>query len=755
LDIDKNADIDIFNRYAPFIQEFIYHNKWQELRSVQVEAAKAIFFSQDNILICSKTASGKTEAAFFPVLSILESMKLNSFGAIYLAPLKTLINDQFQRIGMILGESNTPVFHWHGDVSASHKRSAFKNPRGILQITPESLEGLMLNHNNNIHKLFHDVQFVIIDEIHFMTGSDRGNQIRCILERMARIIGKSPRRIGLSATVGDPKTSAVWLGENTGRKTDVIFIENEKTKIKLACEHFFTDDTKSHTVEENKMYENYGDKYSYFLFSGDANDYIYECARQRHKSLIFLNTREEAEYLTATLRMIAKKRHQEDIFCIHHGSISKQLRENTEADMKDNERQTATCATVTMELGIDIGDLERVIHLGAPNSVSSFLQRLGRSGRRSNTPEMMVVINEDIVSPKALLPHMIPWDLLKAVAVIQLYIEEQWIEPPVIKNMPFSLLFHQTLCVLAAAYELSPESLKKHILGLSPFNKISSEDYNILLSHMLGLKIIQSTEEGTFIVGIEGEKIISSYKFLATFKDYDEYKVMFGNTVIGTLTSETPVGYIFTLAGITWVVTDVFPSRKQIVVEKTEGYRAFPWPGSYREIHTKIVRKIRDILSDDIEYKYLLPKAAERLYTARLTAKTSGMLHKPVLHLGDKTWCIFPWLGSKSNWTLRRFIRSRCIKKFNLTEIEYGDWFYIRLNIGKGNGYELVKYISSFFNDDAFDLDSLVGEKENPSYERYDEYVPQKLVRRGYISDKMQSDEIREWLFPNIRHKIY
>jgi len=260
---------------------------------------------------------------------------------------------------------------------------------------------------------------------------------------------------------------------------------------------------------------------------------------------------------------------------------------------------------------------------------------------------------------------------------------------------------------------------------------------------MLSTDILQSTEEGSLIVGVEGEKIINSYKFLATFKDYDEYKVMNGNAVIGTLTSETPVGYVFTLAGFTWVVTDVIAARKQIIVEKTDGCRAFPWPGSYREIHTKIVRKIRDILSDDVDYQYLMPRAAERLLQAREIAKSSGMLETSALHLGGATWCLFPWIGSKSNWTLRRFIKSKCVRKFGLSDIEYGDWFYIRLNIGKGDGYELVRYISSFFSDGSPDLEGLVGEKENPVYERYDKFVPQELIRRGYLSDKMESDELK------------
>ena len=744
---DAAPDFNVFSHYSPFIQEFIYRNNWEELRAVQVEAAKAIFFTDSNVLICSKTASGKTEAAFFPVLSILDLERPASFGAIYVAPLKTLINDQFGRIGALLSESGMPVFHWHGDVPASHKKTAVRNPRGILQITPESLEGMMIFRHNDLHGFFHDVRFVIVDEIHFMTGTDRGNQVRCILERLARAIGRRPRRIGLSATVGDPRSSAVWLGENTGRDTEIVYIRNEKAQWRLACDHFFTPDMKTHSVSENKMYENYGDKYSYFLFSGEANNFVYDCVRGKRKSLIFANTREETEYMTATLRAIAEERREDDIFYAHHGNVSKELREETEADMKNDAKQTAVCATVTMELGIDIGALERVVHLGAPNSVSSFLQRMGRSGRRGEPNEMVVVINEDSVSPGALLPHTIPWELLKSIAVIQLYVEERWIEPPVLKKMPMSLLFHQTLSVLAAAIELRPEDFSKRILSLSPFGRVDRADYKKLLLHMLKTEMLQLTEDKTVIVGLEGEKLINSYKFLATFKNYDEYKVVHGSAVIGTLTSETPIGYVFTLAGVAWEVTDIAPAQKQIFVKKAGGYGAFPWPGSYRDIHTKVVGKIRDILRSGAEYPYLKPRAAERLREARAAAASSGMLDKPALRLdGGTMWCLFPWLGTKPNWTLRRFIKAKCAKKFALSDIEYGDWYYIRLNIGKGGGDELIEYIREYFCRGAPDLDCLVGENENPAYERYDEYVPQELIRRAYIADKLDGAEIRGWL---------
>ncbi|MCL2741161.1 MAG: DEAD/DEAH box helicase [Oscillospiraceae bacterium] len=736
----------VFDSFAPFIKEFIYRNGWEELRAVQVEAARSIFLSEGNALICSKTASGKTEAAFFPVLSILEEERPECFGAIYLAPLKTLINDQFKRIGLLLAEAETPLFHWHGDVSASHKRGALKRPRGILQITPESLEGMMVGRRHDLMTLFHGLRFVILDEVHFLAGTDRGNQVRCILERLARVIGHSPRRIGLSATVGDTLAMAGWLGANTGRDTEVVKASGDDARWRIAVEHFFTEASKSHTVDENKMYENYGDKYSYFLFSGESYGFVYECVRKKRKSLIFLNTREEAEHLTAAMRAMAADRGEDDIFLIHHGNVSKELREKAEADMKDAARHTATCATVTMELGIDVGELERVVHLGAPNSVSSFLQRMGRSGRRGGAREMVVVINEDAVAPGALLPHRMPWDLLKAIAVIQLYLEDKWIEPPAAKSMPFSLLFHQTLCVLMSAHELPPEELFGRVMSLSPFACVRDEDYQALLMHMLDTDVLQLTDEKTLILGLGGERIVGSHRFLATFRNYEEYTVMHGGEAIGTVTSEIPVGDVFSLAGYAWEVTDVVAGRRLIMVRRAVSGGAFPWPGSYRDIHTGVIRKIRSVLASDAAYGYLRPKAADRLARAREAARSSGMTEAKALHLGGGVWCLLPWLGTASNWTLRRFIKSRCVGRFGLSEIEYGDWYYIRLNIGKGDGEGLIGHMRSFFSAGEPDLGSLVGGKENPAYERYDEYIPQELIRRGYIADKLRADEIREWL---------
>ena len=184
---------DVFARFAPFITEYIYRHGWEGLRPVQTEAAHVIFDTDNNLLLSSGTASGKTEAALFPIISLLSEEELSSFGCLYIAPLKSLINDQFGRIDELLDLSGIPVYHWHGDVAASHKTRALREPRGILQITPESLESMLMNRSNDIPRLLGQLRFVVIDEIHVLMGSDRGSQIIAQLSRIARLIGNRRR----------------------------------------------------------------------------------------------------------------------------------------------------------------------------------------------------------------------------------------------------------------------------------------------------------------------------------------------------------------------------------------------------------------------------------------------------------------------------------------------------------------------------------------------------------------------------------
>ena len=243
--------MDAFGRLAPFIQDFIYRNKWEELHGNQVAACEVIFDSDDNLLLSSGTASGKTEAAFLPVLTELYHKPSASVGVVYVSPLKALINDQFKRLEMLLLDSNIPVTKWHGDASMDRKNKLMKNPEGILQITPESLESLITNKRGACLTMFSDLRFVIIDEVHSFMRDERGLQLLCILERLKSLTGVNPRRIGLSATLGDVSVAKNWLNTGTGRDCAAPLSNEGKKRVRLHIERFVNYADKRDFIERN------------------------------------------------------------------------------------------------------------------------------------------------------------------------------------------------------------------------------------------------------------------------------------------------------------------------------------------------------------------------------------------------------------------------------------------------------------------------------------------------------------------------
>ena len=715
----------IFSRFPPFVKDFIFSRGWDSLRPVQIEAARTLFDTDNNLLLTSATASGKTEAVFFPILAEFCEDAPKSVGALYIAPLKSLINDQFSRIDELLDLTEIPVFHWHGDVAASHKNKLLENPRGILQITPESLESMLMRRSNDIPRLFSDLRYVIIDEIHTLTGTDRGNQVICQLCRIARLIGKEPRRIGLSATVGSPEESAKWLSGGCTRRCDIPRFEETNLHWRLGMEHFHIQNEENTNAPHAELDAGY--------------EYIYECAKNK-KSLVFSNSREETEYVTATLRQIAKKKGERDIFLIHHGNLSASLREEAEAKMKDEATHAVTCATVTMELGIDIGRLERIIQNDAPNSVSSFLQRLGRSGRREAPPEMMTVFREENPLPNTPLPQLIPWGLLRAIAIVQLYLDERFIEPPSTKKLPFSLAFQQTLSICASSGALSAKALAERVLSLPPFENITKEDYKALLISMLQNEILEMTEEKELIVGLTGEKIINSFKFYAVFKDSEDFTVRCESDEIGTVTTPPPVGDRFALAGRVWEVEELDIKRRLIYVKAVEGKMEVSWPGDYGEIHTRILEKMKEVLFSDKEYPYLKEGAKKRLDAARNVAKNTAMAERSLVHLGGYTWCLFPWLGTRSFRTLRKFI-AKYAADYGISNIEFEGCYYISFRMENASDYGFISGLAREVKEKGIDTASLVSESEAPIFEKYDPHIPAALLRRAYSADKLRADE--------------
>jgi len=752
-----------FDRFAPFIRDYIYRQNWEGLRKMQEEAARIIFDTEDNLLVTSSTASGKTEAAFFPILSLMVEDPPKSFGVLYIAPLKSLINDQFERISELLDMTEIPVFHWHGDVANSHKQKALRNPCGILQITPESLESMLINRSNDIPRIFSDLRFIVIDELHALMGSDRGNQVICQIERVCRLIQKDVRRIGLSATIGDKENAARWLCGNSSRSVSFTVSSEERPKIRLGVEHFFiAGDEKIEDTLETEEVDTKGNEETQEIKPAKENEpqvitpkidagyeYAYDATYGRN-CLVFSNSREETEYITATLRQIAEIRGDEDVFLIHHGNLSAPIREEAETKLKDKEKNYVACATVTLEQGIDIGSLERVVNIQSPNSVSAFLQRLGRSGRRGQPPEMSMIVREEKPQPNALLPMLIPFDLLRGIAIIQLYIEERFIEPQNVKKMPLSLLFHQTLSTLCQTGELTPAALAERVLTLSPFKHVSREVYRDLLLSMIKSDYIQTTDEKGLIVGLRGEKLTGNYKFYATFKDYDNFTVRCKSDEIGTIASVPPIGDRFALAGKVWEVEEVDFERKLVYVKNVKGKMEIEWPGEYGEVHTRIYERMKQVLIEDTVYPYLKSGARKRLSEARELARKTGLLEKSILCLGGYTYCMFPWLGTRSHRTMRRLIRY-VAGEFKISGIEYESG-YILFKMEKGTPRALAKRLLEVA-ESGLDTRELVFETEAPTFEKFDDYIPPSLLREAFAQDKLRLDELIRRLRDIVNHE--
>ncbi len=722
----------IFMKFPEFIREYIYARSWDSLRDVQLFAANTIFNTDNDLLLTSSTASGKTEAAFFPIITDIWNHPAQSIAVLYIAPLKSLINDQFFRIDELLEESGIKVTHWHGDVAASQKKKLLDRPEGILQITPESLEAMLINRSNDIPRLFSELRYVVIDEIHTLMGSDRGNQILCQLSRIQRMIGGVPRRVGLSATVGTPELAAKWLSAGSGRNTDISEQPNQRIRWRLGMEHFYIQNQEfDQTVKGRDNVEKAELDAGY--------EYIYDCVKNT-KSLVFSNSREETEYVCATLRQIARARSERDTFLIHHGNLSAALREEAEIKMRDEEIMAVTCATVTMELGIDIGRLERIVQVDAPNSVSSFLQRLGRSGRRGQPPEMMMVFREEEPIPNTPLPQLIPWGLIRAIAIVQLYIEERFIEPPTWKKQPFSLLFHQTLSILASNSEMSAAELAKTVLALPPFFNVTKDSYRQLLVSMLNNEFIEMTEEKGLIIGLSGERLLSSYKFYAVFNDSEDFTVRCESEEIGTITTPPPTGDRFALAGRVWEVLETDVARRLVYVKGVEGKMEISWPGEFGEINTRILERMKRVLSEKSEYPYLKENARQRLSVAREIAARTGMLEKNLVRIGGYTYCLFPWLGTRSFRTLRKMI-SAVAPILGISGIDFEGCYYMTFRMEKGDEQRFMSILNDHFGSDAVSAISLVSSKELPAFEKYDKYIPGDLLREAYAADRLDTGE--------------
>lgn len=716
-----------FDALAPFLKDFIYREKWDTLREIQVAACDVIFNKNSNLLLASGTASGKTEAAFLPSITKIYEDVPESVGILYISPLKALINDQFVRLQDMLCESNIKVTKWHGDVSASAKQKLLRNPSGILQITPESLEGMLLKRRTDVLRLFSDLRYIIIDEVHNFMSEKRGVHLLSLLERISAMCKINPIRIGLSATLGDYGDAEKWLNSGTGRKCITPGADTAKKNVRISLEHFYVK-YDSEKPQDAAMLQKY-------------YDYLFACTFNK-KSIIFSNSKAEVEENIAHLKKMAKTNRTEDVYLVHHGNISSAIREFTESTMKTSDKKNVAGATVTLELGIDLGELERIVQTGSPFTVSSFVQRLGRSGRRGNPSEMWFVFREEKLERSNEFYKAVNWNMLRCIAIILCYVEDKWIEPIHAPRLPYDILYHQTMSFMYSSGEITPRYLAQNMLSLDVFKHISQEDYKTLLRYMLEKEQIEFTERGGLLIGKSGEYVVNNYEFYSVFENETEYSVKCKSEEIGSVQQMFPVGESFALAGRTWRVIEADKKGGVIYVEEIEGISTNKWFGfDGVSVHNFVMKKVRSILNNNVKYPFLSGSAACRLDEIRDIAQNTEFSIRTVVSINEDINAVFPFLGTAELYTLSFVLKSMGMDNEVLIQSNFPVCIFIR-GYSKDKIYDALKKIKNL----PVSKESLVLPEGIEIRGKFNDYIPKELLRKQYAEDFLDIESMKSGL---------
>ena len=694
------------------LRRYVDAGGWNDFRDMQKKAFHVIMDTESHVLISAGTSSGKTEAALFPVISDLCENPSKSISVLYISPLIALIDDQYDRVWRMLDGSGVDLYSWHGDISASIKRRVIDSGVGILQITPESLENIVNRNHNKAVALFADLRFVIIDEVHAFMNSDRGLHLLCELEAIERMCRTSPRRIGLSATLSDYSRAKEWLKANSDR--DVALIEDSN---RLSCDLAVMFDL----VPPRKKCDADYWRVAFVPHYRRVFDEI-----DGLNCIVFANNRSTVEEAAYMLKEEAVARRSREMILAHHSSISKEYRKMAEDRMKDPSQKASVVATSTLELGIDVGDLNRVVQLNASNTVSSLVQKLGRSGRRNGTPSIRIFCTSEYEYP---LPSGIQADLLKAIAEVEL-LNEGWIEPVRYSSSPYSLLFQQTLSHIRGRVTSRYSELRNDVLSMYPFRMISIHDYQLMLRSMCEADILfWDGHREVFAIGDAGAAIVGNPDFSGNFRTSVEMDVFYKTTRIGSVQDLPVNGSNVQLAGASWMVKDVDFSRGRIYVEPSSVVTETYWRSGSGDTDTYILKRMRACLEDTVTYGYLDDCSRAALASSREVYRINGLEH--IVTEDDGKWVMYPWLGTVQFDTLSRILRHEGLLDQSQPPFRMvlRDWVSPK---------EIQRMVEAYAREG--DPSELVTDEDLRSYSvlgKYNVHIPVDLLRKQFVNDRI------------------
>lgn len=681
-----------FNLLSEPIRKYIRDKGWESLRPIQEAAIQRIMSTENNYVLISRTASGKTEAAFLPILS-RTNFKEQGVKVLYISPLIALINDQFRRVEELCEYLDISVTKWHGEASKGQKEKILKNPNGIVLITPESLEAMFVNKPYNVKHLFDSLEFVVIDEIHSFLGSDRGIQLQSILSRLQKINKTKFKTLALSATVSD-SNQYVELKNFIG---DV-----ENTKI-------IRDITPKPINAVFRYFEGTGAELPLDLLKD-----LYVQTRN-NKSLIFPNARGRVEEVAVKLRKISDKVGGHQNYFSHHSSVDKEVREYVEFFAKNNTYQNFSIAcTSTLELGIDIGSVDQVVQIDATHSIASLIQRVGRSGRRDDKASNLFLYATN------------RWTLLQSVACWLLY-EEKYIEPVILNEKPYDILVHQILSTVKGTSGILKKNLITVLQENNAFKNISKTDIEEIIDFLVAKNLLEKLEF-ELILGIVGEKIVNNREFYSVFQTEDLFKVSHKGNKIGEmpLTIQVREDENIYLSARIWIIAHVdLKSKKIEVIPANDGKKPI-FEGNGANIAERIRQKMLEILVSKKEYDFL-DEPSQNIITEMQKEFSifdiNDLYSQRPLHSTNSNLTFFSFTSSKINKTLKIVFDAVGIENF-YTELESA--FEIKIN--KDEFAQKLKKLSSFdVNIDLVLANVLDANPNILDFSKYGKFLPVKF----------------------------
>lgn len=580
---------------------------WSDLRPLQRQAIEPVR-QGDDCLLLAPTAGGKTEAAVFPLLSEMTESEWRGLSVIYVTPLRALLNNLHPRLTNYASWVGRTVGLWHGDTTSGERRRLIAEPPDILLTTPESLESMLVSPHIEHEVLFAQLRTVVVDELHAFAGDDRGWHLMSVLERLQHISGRRVQRIGLTATVGNPSELLSWMqGSNLGESATVVAPDASATS------------NPDVTID--------------FVGSVDNAAQVVASMHHGEKRLIFSDSRAQAEEMASSLRALGVTTF------VSHSSLSADERTRSEQAFAEA-RDCVVVSTSTLELGIDVGDLDRVIQLEAPRTVASFLQRLGRTGRREETSRncLFLATQEDA--------------LLRAAALTTLW-GAGFVEPVVPPPHPRHIAAQQFLALALQEGQIGTSTWREWWGSLAVM-----EDGQEILDYLIEAHFLEVDSDMAFI-GQQAEQQFGRRNFmdlLSAFTASPEMKVMLGRAEIGsvsplTISKRLPAGesHVLVLGGRTWKVTSIDWRNRIIQVAEHAGGGKSRWSGGAPDIGFRLARATRDVLlgqDPPVDLSRRAAAALSRLRIERAACVDAGGL---VLTKRTKDQIWWTFAGSRAN----------------------------------------------------------------------------------------------------------